>query len=82
MPRVNADQMAAAQDLLNKLNAVMHYGEHNDEEVVMTAFVAEIQPKKPEGTDLLPMRDTEMFFVHEDDGWVLAEINPLGRSLR
>lgn len=83
MSHLTPDQMLAAHDLAEKLNAVMHYGEHNDEEVVMTAFVAEVQPPKDPETDLMPARTTELFFVHEGDaGWVLAEINPIGRSLR
>lgn len=81
MPSVTPDQMVAAHDLLNKMNAVMHYGEHEGEEVVMTAFVAEIQPRKDPATDLMPARTTELFFVHEDE-WVLAEINHIGRSFK
>lgn len=84
MPRLSTKQMRAAEDLLSKLNAVMHYGEHDGEEVVMTAFVAEVQPARPDYLEedaKLPPPDTELYFVHEDE-WVLAEINHVGKSLR
>lgn len=84
MSHITVDQMRAAEDLLKKLSAVLHYGEHEGHEVIMTAFVAEVHPAKPEhaAEDAPPPRaTTELFFVHEDE-WVLAEINPIGKSLR
>lgn len=85
MPSLNPAQMRAAEDLISKLSAVMHYGECEGHEVSMTAFVATVQPPRPdhlgEEEAKLPMPDTELFFVYEDE-WVLAEINPIGRSFR
>lgn len=84
MPSLNPDQMRAAEDLLSKLSAVLHYGEHEGHEVVMTAFVAEVHPARPDYLEeeaMRPQPTTELFFVHEDE-WVLAEINHLGKSLR
>lgn len=86
MSSINRDQMRAAEDLLTKLSAVTHYGEHEGHEVVMTAFVAEVLPAEdtdPCATDCLPPKaTTELFFVHEGDEWVLAEINDIGRSFK
>lgn len=84
MPSLSPDQMLAAHDLVKKLSAVMHYGEHEGHEVAMTAFVAEVRPPRPQylhEDEPLPKPTTELFFVWEDE-WVLAEVNPLGRSFR
>lgn len=87
MSHVTRDQLRAADDLLEKLSAVLHYGEHEGHEVVMTAFVADVVPARPEflksePDDMSLPVTTELFFVREGDEWVLAEINPVGKSFR
>lgn len=85
MSSINRDQMRAADDLLAKLSAVLHYGECEGHEVVMTAMVAEVIPARPDyllPDDRSPKPTTELFFVYEGDEWVLAEINNIGQSFK